>query len=42
VPPEARRIFRDAEVVLSVDHPNEHARTTLSLETKGSLAEDLE
>ena len=41
VPPEARRIFRDAEVVLSVEHPNERSRTVLSPETKASLAGDL-
>jgi Protein of unknown function (DUF3501) len=38
---EARRIFREAEVTLVVDHPNERARTILSPETKRSLAEDL-
>jgi Protein of unknown function (DUF3501) len=38
---EARRIFREAEVTLVVDHPNERTRTVLSPETKGSLAEDL-
>lgn len=38
---EARRIFREAEVTLVVDHPNERARTVLSPETKRSLAEDL-
>ena len=38
---EARRSFRDAEVTLVVDHPNERAGTVLSPETKRSLAEDL-
>jgi hypothetical protein len=38
---EARRDFSSAEVTLVVDHPNERARTVLSLETKRSLAEDL-
>ena len=42
VAPPARAIFRDAEVVLSVDHPNEHARTVLSRETTSSLANDLQ
>lgn len=41
VPSEARRTFRDAEVALVVEHPNERARTVLSSETKQSLAEDL-
>jgi hypothetical protein len=38
---EARRAFPDAAVALVVEHPNEHARTTLSEETRRSLAEDL-
>jgi hypothetical protein len=38
--PEARRIFREAEVTLIVDHPNERASAVLSDETKASLAED--
>lgn len=42
LPREARRIFRDAEVALVVEHPNERARAVLSAETKQSLAEDLE
>ncbi len=37
----ARRAFRTADVWLIVDHPNEHARTRLTDETKASLAEDL-
>jgi hypothetical protein len=41
LPPEARRIFREAEVALVVDHPNERARAVLSAATKASLAEDL-
>lgn len=41
LPREARRIFRQAEVALVVDHPNERARTVLPEETKRSLAEDL-
>jgi hypothetical protein len=39
--PGARRIFRDAEVALVVDHPHEKARAVLSAETRHSLAEDL-
>jgi hypothetical protein len=38
---EARRAFPDASVALVVEHPNEHARTVLSEETRRSLAEDL-
>jgi len=38
---EARRAFLAAAVTLVVEHPNEHARTVLSEETKRSLAEDL-
>jgi hypothetical protein len=41
LPPAARAAFLTAEVALVVDHPNERARTVLSAETKGSLAEDL-
>lgn len=41
VPPAARRIFRQAEVALVVDHPNERARTVLADATRQSLAEDL-
>lgn len=41
LPPAARRVFRDAEVALVVDHPNERARTVLSEETKRELAADL-
>jgi hypothetical protein len=41
LPTEARRVFREAEVALVLDHPNEHARTLLSEETKRSLADDL-
>jgi len=42
LPKEARAAFRDAEVVLVVDHPNERARAVLSAETKASLAADLQ
>jgi len=38
---EARRAFLAVAVTLVVEHPNEHARTVLSEETKRSLAEDL-
>jgi hypothetical protein len=41
LPPAARAAFPTSEVALVVDHPNERARTVLSPETKGSLAEDL-
>jgi hypothetical protein len=41
VPPAARVSFRDAEVTLVVEHPNERARTMLTAETKASLAADL-
>ena len=41
LPPEALRIFREAPVALVVEHPNEHARTLLSDETKRSLLQDL-
>ncbi len=41
LPPAARAAFATSEVVLVVDHPNERARTVLSPETRGSLAEDL-
>lgn len=41
VPPEARRIFRQAEVALVVDHPNERARTVLADAARQSLAENL-
>jgi hypothetical protein len=41
VPPALRQGFARSEVTLVVDHPNERARTTLSSETKASLAEDL-
>ena len=41
LPHAARRIFRAAEVALVVEHPNEHARTVLSDETKKSLRDDL-
>jgi hypothetical protein len=41
LPPAARAAFRTSEVALVVDHPNERARTILSPETQGSLAEDL-
>jgi ribosomal protein S28E/S33 len=41
LPTEARRVFREAEVALVLDHPNEHARILLSEETKRSRADDL-
>ena len=41
LPPEARRTFRDAEVTLVVEHPNERARTVLSDVTKRALLHDL-
>ena len=41
VPAEARAAFASSDVALVVDHPNEHARTVLSQETRRSLAEDL-
>jgi hypothetical protein len=40
--PEARRAFREADVALVVEHPNERARTILSEETTRELARDLE
>lgn len=45
VPPEARRVFRDApdaEIAIVVEHPNERARAVLSADTKRALAADLE
>jgi len=39
--PEARRIFREAEVALVVEHPNERARTVLADETTRALLHDL-
>jgi uncharacterized protein DUF3501 len=36
-----RRAFPTADVWLTVDHPNERARTRLSAETRSSLAQDL-
>ena len=41
LPPEARRIFREAEVAIIVEHPNERASAVLADDTKASLAEDL-
>lgn len=41
LPPEARRVFADADVTLVVEHPNERARTVLSASTRRRLAEDL-
>jgi len=41
LPSEARRSFRDAEVTLVVEHPNERARTVLSDVTKRALLHDL-
>ncbi|MGH7425231.1 MAG: DUF3501 family protein [Candidatus Methylomirabilales bacterium] len=40
-PPDAWRECERMEVALIVAHPNEHARTILSPETKRSLAQDL-
>lgn len=42
LPPAARRIFREAEVALVVDHPHEKGRTVLPEATRASLAEDLD
>ena len=42
LPPAARRIFRQAEVGLVVEHPNERGRTVLTAATQASLAGDLE
>jgi Protein of unknown function (DUF3501) len=42
LPPAARRIFRQAEVALVVEHPYERARTVVTPATQGSLAGDLE
>ena len=42
LPPEARRIFRAAEVALVVEHPSERARSVLSNAPKKSLLDDLE
>ena len=41
LPPGARRLFREAEVALVVEHPNERARAVLSDETKRALLQDL-
>src|SRR5438128_5201231 len=41
LPPGARRLFREAEVALVVEHPNERARAVLSVETKRALLQDL-
>jgi hypothetical protein len=41
LPPPARALFATAEVALVVEHPNEHAHTVLSDETKRSLLDDL-
>jgi Protein of unknown function (DUF3501) len=42
LPPAARRIFRQAEVALVVEHPYERARAVLTPATQTSLADDLE
>jgi hypothetical protein len=42
LPPAARRVFRETEVALVVDHPNERARVVLSADTRRALAADLE
>jgi uncharacterized protein DUF3501 len=41
LPERARRAFPAADVWLTIDHPNERARTRLSVETRASLADDL-
>ena len=41
LPPEARRVFLEAEVALVVEHPKERARTVLSDATKRALLHDL-
>ena len=41
LPAEAGKTFREAEVALVVEHPNERARTVLGEETKRSLLKDL-
>ena len=41
LPPDARRIFREAPLALLVEHPNERAQTLLSDETRRSLLQDL-
>jgi len=41
LPRGARRLFREAEVALVVEHPNERARAVLSDETKRALLQDL-
>jgi hypothetical protein len=42
LPPAARRILRQAEVALVVEHPYERARAVLTPATQTSLADDLE
>ena len=42
LPPAARRIFRQAQVALVVEHPYERARTVLTPTTQTSLADDLQ
>ena len=42
LPPVARRIFRQAQVALVVEHPNERGWTVLAPTTQASLASDLE
>ena len=41
LPAEAGKTFREAEVALVVEHPNERARTVLTDETKRALLHDL-
>jgi hypothetical protein len=41
LPPDARRLFAEAEVALVVDHPADPGRTVLSPATRRSLAGDL-
>ena len=40
LPPDVRERFARSEVALVAEHPNEHARTVLSDETKRSLLGD--
>ena len=41
LPPAARAIFAEAEVVLVIEHPNERARAVLSAACRRRLAQDL-
>jgi len=42
LPPAARRIFRQAQIALVVEHPYERARTVLTPATQTSLTDDLQ